>query len=612
MMFSAERTFVRNLIKPFRLALLPIILLMTGNAAAVQFAGGYVVTDPPFGAKADGVTDDTLAFTSAMAVASGVGGGVVEVPAGIYLISGSLEVPSNVTLEGVSPRFVAGADPLAPGGSVLLATNSAGDADGTPFIRLNTVSVLKGLTVHYPDQTDSVTPTAYPWTVRGNAKADNCTLIDVTIVNAYQGVDFGTYDVGRHWIDGLAAQAFLIGLYVHQCYDVGRLRNVYFGPIWTTGPAAQYMRENGVAFRFGRTDGEQASTCRAEGYNIGFHFIRGPIGTGTSPGSGVMKDASTTDCAVSFYVEDVGDNAGWSFVGGIFEGVVSNGSNQKGEFKFYESTFQQPPGASRHVQLILRSDLQKPFFFERCTFGPLTGPGPVAIDCNNYAVIVMNCTFDGLPGDVKVRLGAEVREAVVVRNTMHNGVTIENGTTSGADVQVGLNVSGEGEGEGIAEGEGQPEGIAEGEGMAEGEGTPEGEGQPEGSTEGIPEGQPEGVVEGEGQPEGLTEGEGPPATVHTADQNGDGVINLTELLRVIQFFNIRGFHCVTPPETSEDGFLPGAGGNQSCAAHASDYAPQNWQISLTELLRMIQFFNIRAYHACPDQGTEDGYCPGTA
>jgi hypothetical protein len=195
---------------------------------------------------------------------------------------------------------------------------------------------------------------------------------------------------------------------------------------------------------------------------------------------------------------------------------------------------------------------------------------------------------------------------------MHNGVTIENGTTSGADVQVGLNVSGEGEGEGIAEGEGQPEGIAEGEGMAEGEGTPEGEGQPEGSTEGIPEGQPEGVVEGEGQPEGLTEGEGPPATVHTADQNGDGVINLTELLRVIQFFNIRGFHCVTPPETSEDGFLPGAGGNQSCAAHASDYAPQNWQISLTELLRMIQFFNIRGYHACPAQGTEDGYCPGTA
>jgi hypothetical protein len=84
------------------------------------------------------------------------------------------------------------------------------------------------------------------------------------------------------------------------------------------------------------------------------------------------------------------------------------------------------------------------------------------------------------------------------------------------------------------------------------------------------------------------------------------------LLRVIQFFNIRGFHCVTPPAASEDGYLPGTGGDQSCAPHASDYSPQNWQINLTELLRLIQFFNIRGYHACLDQGTEDGYCPGLA
>jgi hypothetical protein len=28
------------------------------------------------------------------------------------------------------------------------------------------------------------------------------------------------------------------------------------------------------------------------------------------------------------------------------------------------------------------------------------------------------------------------------------------------------------------------------------------------------------------------------------------------------------------------------------------------------LLRVIQFFNMHGYHACPGQGTEDGYCPG--
>jgi len=46
--------------------------------------------------------------------------------------------------------------------------------------------------------------------------------------------------------------------------------------------------------------------------------------------------------------------------------------------------------------------------------------------------------------------------------------------------------------------------------------------------------------------------------------------------------------------------------------HDSDYAPSgpDWQIKLTELLRVIQFFNSGGYHACPGEGTEDGFCPG--
>jgi glucose/arabinose dehydrogenase len=97
---------------------------------------------------------------------------------------------------------------------------------------------------------------------------------------------------------------------------------------------------------------------------------------------------------------------------------------------------------------------------------------------------------------------------------------------------------------------------------------------------------------------------------HSADQTQDNQINLTELLRVIQFFNTLGYHCVTPPATSEDGYLPGPGTNQTCAPHDSDYNPQNWQMNLSELLRLIQFFNIGGYLACLGQGTEDGYCPG--
>jgi hypothetical protein len=175
----------------------------------------------------------------------------------------------------------------------------------------------------------------------------------------------------------------------------------------------------------------------------------------------------------------------------------------------------------------------------------------------------------------------------------------------------------EGTPEGVVEGtpegvvEGTPEGVTEGEGQVEGtlegstEGTVEGsaEGTPEGTPEGVVEGTPEGVVEG--TPEGITEGEGTPSSQHSADQDGDFRISLSELLRVIQFFNSGGYHCQTG---TEDGYAPGLAGDQTCAPHSSDYNPQDWRISLSELLRVIQFFNSGGYHPCAEG--EDGFCPG--
>ncbi len=93
---------------------------------------------------------------------------------------------------------------------------------------------------------------------------------------------------------------------------------------------------------------------------------------------------------------------------------------------------------------------------------------------------------------------------------------------------------------------------------------------------------------------------------HSADMDLDSVINLSELLRVIQLFNLHAYHCLPG---SEDGYAPGTG-DQFCPPHDLDYNPQDWSIDLSELLRVVQFFNVGSYHACPAEGTEDGYCPG--
>jgi len=152
-------------------------------------------------------------------------------------------------------------------------------------------------------------------------------------------------------------------------------------------------------------------------------------------------------------------------------------------------------------------------------------------------------------------------------------------------------------GEGVQEG--SNEGI-EGEGIQEGitEGIAEGEGIQEGITEGI--------AEGEGIQEGSIEGE-IIRTYHSADKNNDGIIDLSELLRVIQFFNSGGYHCADNPEDTEDGYIPGIGDNITCKPHVSDYNPQDWQIDLGELLRLIQIFNIGHYYPCPGN-SEDNFC----
>ena len=105
---------------------------------------------------------------------------------------------------------------------------------------------------------------------------------------------------------------------------------------------------------------------------------------------------------------------------------------------------------------------------------------------------------------------------------------------------------------------------------------------------------------------GGLEGEGGSVSTLSADENLDSQIDLSELLRVIQFFNSAAYHCASG---SEDGFAPGAG-DETCTAHTSDYNPQDWAINLSELLRTIQFFNSGGYHACPEESTEDGFCTG--
>lgn len=115
------------------------------------------------------------------------------------------------------------------------------------------------------------------------------------------------------------------------------------------------------------------------------------------------------------------------------------------------------------------------------------------------------------------------------------------------------------------------------------------------------EGEPEGVADGEGQPEAEV------LPRHAADWDGNGRITLNELLRLVQLYHAESFSCAAlEAESTEDGYRPGGDGPTGCAPHTADYAPQDWRLNLSELLRSIQLYGMGTLRPCAE--SEDGFC----
>lgn len=249
--------------------------VQSGKAAIPSvplIAGGYVnVCAAPYLATQGGKKDDTAAFQRALDDVNKQGGGIVYVPAGVYLIEQHLIIPSGTTLMGVA-RAPQTYDPKTPG-SLLLAVEGAGHEDGPPFITLaGPNSTLEGISILYPHQQVSPKPIPYPWTIAGGG-GDNVAIINVLLVNPYQAVDFGTHPSARHFIDGLYGQPLYRGIWVDQCYDIGRIRDVHFWPFWSLNKdVVAFTTSHAVSFTFDRTDWEVVENIFSWGYHVGIRF----------------------------------------------------------------------------------------------------------------------------------------------------------------------------------------------------------------------------------------------------------------------------------------------------------------------------------------------------
>jgi len=185
----------------------------------------YVVTDERWGAKKDGVTDDTAAIQKALDYAGASGGGIVFLPGGSYGLRGRLSVPSGVELRGSFDVPHHGMALSRGRGSLLHVHTGKGNAKGAPVIALKERSGLRGVSFFHPEQSfDKVVP--YPYLLQGQGA--DVYIINATASNPYQFIDLSVHRCDNHFVDYAAGGVIRTGIRVGGGSRNGRVQNTQF------------------------------------------------------------------------------------------------------------------------------------------------------------------------------------------------------------------------------------------------------------------------------------------------------------------------------------------------------------------------------------------------
>ncbi|HEX3800105.1 MAG TPA: glycosyl hydrolase family 28-related protein [Verrucomicrobiae bacterium] len=284
-----------------------------------------VTTPQEYGAKGDGVTDDTAAFQNAINAvynANGSGGGVIFVPNGFYAFSNSLTIPNGVTLHGDWNDWTKGTNGLV--GTTFKVYTGAGQSNGTPFITMSGSSSLKDVNIWYPDQNAS-SIVSYPYSIQ---LSGDCVIKNVVLVNSYQGIQAANGD--RHILSTVIGSPLFLGVNTDSIFDICHAEDVRFSPdVWPAslltnapapgGPHAAWMRTNGTGWRMIRVDGDLCVDTFLSGYNTGILFTN----TGNGDPGITFYSGAISNCATAIMVQDMPSGLGLMFANFTLDGDVA-------------------------------------------------------------------------------------------------------------------------------------------------------------------------------------------------------------------------------------------------------------------------------------------------
>ncbi len=291
---------------------------------ATQYSSDVVVadviaTDAPYSADPTGKTDSTTAIQNALYDVEDLGGGVVYLPAGDYLVTRTIFVPAGVVLQGDwqdpnttnAPEY----------GTVILARptplskQEERSRASNPLIYMDSKCGLVGLTFYYPDQrmTD---PIPYGYTVYGEAPRI-AALRDITMINSYRGVGVGAMQTATHELmqnESLRICALDTAIEMYRSSEVGYTVDVCISPSywieagrgWACKDAdalRKYCKENTLGLVFNDLDDEDFSTLTIEGCRTAIYMPSTPdVPQGFW---GLMYDITITDCMYGIVAEEL-------------------------------------------------------------------------------------------------------------------------------------------------------------------------------------------------------------------------------------------------------------------------------------------------------------------
>lgn len=267
-----------------------------------------------FGAKADGVTDDTKAFQDALYGAVAMGGGTVYVPEGTYYLASPIRIPDSVVLCGdwVSPEE----QPVGTRGTVIVTDYmSADETVEKGLIKLGSSSGLRNVVIYYKNQSvespKKMAPTV--WSVTQSQPS----VENVTFVNSYKAISFGEGKEVNCSLAGLVnvyITALNQGVVISNSYDVSRSENLHVSPqYWAENVIAPMTEQQKTAlydYTFNNCVGVTLYRGDATGlYDSYFEFLKTGILLADDPhGSGVTSGAITLteikNCDVGVMVEN--------------------------------------------------------------------------------------------------------------------------------------------------------------------------------------------------------------------------------------------------------------------------------------------------------------------